>query len=37
LLGFKVMMMMMATLVLVTLPLCYLLKLALERIQSSIN
>ena len=36
-LGFKVMMMMMATLVLVTLPLCYLLKLALERIQSSIN
>ena len=37
LLGFKVMMMIMATLVLVTLPLCYLLKLALERIQSSIN
>jgi MFS family permease len=37
LLGFKVMMMVMATLVLVTLPLCYLLKLALERIQSSIN
>ena len=37
LLGFKVMMIIMATLVLVTLPLCYLLKLALERIQSSIN
>ena len=37
LLGFKVMMTIMATLVLVTLPLCYLLKLALERIQSSIN
>ena len=36
-LGFKVMMTIMATLVLVTLPLCYLLKLALERIQSSIN
>ena len=36
-LGFKVMMMIMATLVLVTLPLCYLLKSALERIQSSIN
>jgi MFS-type transporter involved in bile tolerance (Atg22 family) len=35
--GFKVMMTIMATLVLVTLPLCYLLKLALERIQSSIN
>ena len=37
LLGFKVMMIIMATLVLVTLPLCYLLKLALERIESSIN
>ena len=37
LLGFKVMMTIMATLVLVTLPLCYLLKLALERIESSIN
>ncbi len=37
LLCFKVMMTIMATLVLVTLPLCYLLKLALERIQSSIN
>jgi MFS family permease len=37
LLGFKVMMMIMATLVLVTLPLCYLLKSALERIQSSIR
>jgi len=36
-LGFKVMMMIMATLILVTLPLCYLLKSALERIQSSIN
>jgi MFS family permease len=36
-LGFKVMMTIMATLVLVTLPLCYLLKSALERIQSSIN
>ena len=36
-LGFKVMMMIMATLVLVTLPLCYLLKSALERIQSNIN
>ena len=35
--GFKVMMMTMATLVLVTLPLCYLLKSALVRIQSSIN
>ncbi len=34
-LGFKVMMITMATLVLVTLPLCYLLKLGLERIQSS--
>jgi len=37
LLGFKFMMTIMATLVLVTLPLCYLLKLALERIESSIN
>ena len=37
LLGFKVMMTIMATLALVTLPLCYLLKLALERIESSIN
>ena len=37
LLGFKVMMTIMATLVLFTLPLCYLLKSALERIQSSIN
>ena len=37
LLGFKVMMTIMATLVLVTLPLCYLLKSALERLQSSIN
>jgi len=36
-LGFKVMMTIMATLVLVTLPLCYLLKSALERLQSSIN
>jgi len=36
-LGFKVMMMMMAALVLVTLPLCYLLKLTLERIQSIIK
>jgi MFS family permease len=36
-LGFKVMMIIMATLVLVTLPLCYLLKLALERLQSGIN
>ena len=35
--GFKVMMTMMVTLVLVTFPLCYLLKLALERIQLSIN
>ena len=34
-LGFKVMMITMATLVLFTLPLCYILKLALERIQSS--
>ena len=37
LLGFKVMMMIMATLALVTLPLCYLLKLALDRIQSRIS
>ncbi len=35
-LGFQVMMIIMATLVLFTLPLCYILKLALERIQSSI-
>ena len=35
--GFKSMMMIMAILVLVTLPLCYPLKLSLERIQSSIN
>ena len=35
--GFKVMMIIMATLVLVTLPLCYLLKLALDRIQSRIS
>ena len=37
LLGFKVMMMIMAILVLFTLPLCYLLKLALDRIQSRIS
>jgi len=37
LLGFKVMLMIMAILVLITLPLCYPLKLVLERIQSSIN
>ena len=36
-LGFKVLMMIMATLVLVTLPLCYLLKSTLEKIQSSIS
>ena len=36
-LGFKVTMTIMATLILVTLPLCYLLKLALERLQSRIN
>ncbi len=35
-LGFKVMMTIMAALVLVTLPLCYLLKSGLERLQSSI-
>tara|TARA_B100001123_G_scaffold411223_1_gene507220 strand:- start:660 stop:1799 length:1140 start_codon:yes stop_codon:yes gene_type:complete len=36
-LGFKFMMTIMATLVLVTLPLCYVLNSALERIKSSIN
>ena len=37
LLGFKAMMTIMASMVLITLPLSYLLKLALERIQSNIN
>ena len=36
-LGFKVMMLIMSTLALVTLPLCYSLKLALRRIQFGIN